>query len=174
MKNYNVPTVAVLNELSQHLIVKSDDLAKHLEEQATLYFQAADLAAKAISLRDEAKDKLSTVASQLNEVVRLSLADQGEKVTEARIDKMVPLEAEYIEASNYLRECKKLADRFTALKVSFEQRSSMVRGLIDLVLSDLHSKSSVKAPSKVTDIAAESTKKAMAKNRPNLARKKED
>lgn len=106
-----------------------------LIEQASVYFTISQDLSQAVSDRDEVKENLDVTDAQLYLDIRADLIDNGEKATEAQVSAQVHTHSKHEGAMKDLLKARKQVDVLGALKDSFQQRSYMLRELVELYIA---------------------------------------
>ena len=147
----------------RQLMIDKHKLDDELIQQPDRYRSAAEHYAMAVSLRDEAKDKMKVVEAQLYLKHRQSFDAKDKKPTEAEVNAMVTVDPLRIKARNEHLQRQLAADQWEALKDSFSQRSYVLKDLVALHLAGYFASSSVSAPANdVLEARADKAKRAMA------------
>lgn len=118
--------------LRERIKIDRDALDKSVEEQAQVFLEVCDRHVNALSLRDEARDKLSRRDAEIARDARQKGEKSGTRVTEANINDSVMLHADHIKLSAELAELKKQSDLWGVLRDAFDQRMRMIRELVNL------------------------------------------
>lgn len=125
-------TESDFEELHELLKIDQNALDEALSMQADLYYRVAEACAYAASRRDAAYEAIKETDARLNMEIRQNLENEGEKVTEGRVQAMVLEDSDHRDAVQHHLECKLEYDRLTALRDSFSQRNYMIRGMVDM------------------------------------------
>lgn len=126
------------------LKIDRNSLDDELIEQAAIFFEVAEAASYAASERDEAYSMIKEIEAELTQSERERLIQEENKVTEKMVESAVRNHDDYVKAVRYHLKMKKKADRLTALKESFHQRSYMLRDLVQLYISGYFMDESIK------------------------------
>lgn len=132
-----------------------NNLGDELAHQAEIFDSVADQYAKAIANRDEAEAELKRVYAALAKDVRAGF----DKISDAKTDTEILVRVEYVDAQQKAIDAKYQANRWFAVKESFNQRASMLSKLVDLL------KISYLNPSSINDVSALEAKAAGIKAR---------
>lgn len=125
----------LIAEFRDLLLIDKNRLDEHLQEQAEIFYRIADALAQAQSVRDKAKEDISITDAQLNLQFRKDLEEEGTKVTDAKINAMVQDDDEHHAAFNEYMDAKEQADKLSAMREAWMQRSYMLRELVGLFIS---------------------------------------
>jgi len=107
------------------------EVATHSE----LFYHVSMQRAYAVDQRDTAKVELGELKARLQQGVRQSLADAGVRATEAMVQAEIDTTTEYQDkVRQYLALCAE-AERWDVLRSAYQQRSYMLRALVDLAVS---------------------------------------
>lgn len=121
-----------LEMLREQLQIDRDDLDTGLVEQPDLYYHVAEAFVLAVAKRDEAKLDLEQATADLDKQFREAAAeaDPPEKLTEAAITRKLASAPRIQTLERGLLRLRVEADKWQALKESFQQRSFMLRELV--------------------------------------------
>lgn len=119
------------DQLKKHVMIVKSRLDDELEMQSSYLLNCVDEVTLSIAKRDEAKEALQRVDSEIASELRAS----EEKISESKIVTMLPLDERHIRASRMHLAAKLEADRWTGMQEVFRQRGSMLKVLVDLYLS---------------------------------------
>ena len=120
----------VLREFREYLKIDKTGLEEAMAQQADLFFRVSEEYELAVSLREEAKEKLATVDSDLG--INLRGSDKKEKPTEGQIKDMVQSHTRHRAAHEHWANCRRRAARLLSLKEAFQERGRMLRDLGNL------------------------------------------
>jgi hypothetical protein len=156
-------------QLKKHVIIVKSRLDDELELQSAHLLNCIDEVALAIAKRDEAKEALQRVDSEIASELRAG----EDKISESKIVTMLPLDERHIRAYRLLGAAKLEADRWTGMQEVFRQRGSMLKVLVDLYLSGYFANDNATGnESRVQTIRAEEGRAALsAVRKPILARR---
>lgn len=101
-----------------------NDLDRAAEQQSDLYMQVSDNHIEAVSARDEAKNQLALVDSELANTVR---SKYERKLAEGAVYDEVIITPKHKATTAEYEQKKRLADQWGALRAAFEMRSKMIR-----------------------------------------------
>lgn len=124
-----------VEKLKALLAIDKNKLDDNISEQPMLFFEIAEACVDALAERDARKEDLATVDAELDGKVRLFLAKQQTKVTEAMVENAVQTNKEHEAAFEAYAKAKGQADLFLAMKDSFAQRSDMLRSMAQLFVA---------------------------------------
>jgi len=125
----------LIAEFKDLLLIDKNNLDQHLQEQAEIFYRIADALAQAQSVRDKAKEYIAITDAQLNLQFRKDLEEDGIKVTDAKINAMVQDDEEHQTSFNEYMDTKEQADKLSAMREAWMQRSYMLRELVGLFIS---------------------------------------
>lgn len=151
----------------QSLAIDRNDLDEHLIAQPQLFSDVGDKFARAVSVRDMARDDLRSVESTITLRVKREHDARNEKCTEKIIDAHVQNDVERRNAFQKLVTAQYEVERWEGLKESYRQRASMLRDLCSLYIANYYTKQSVTGgPSNgVRDAEYDQQRKKMAQMR---------
>lgn len=109
-----------------------------LVQQPELFHKVAERLALEVSLRDEAKNELSIVMAEVDEIVRLHAETSGTKVTETAIKMQIQQHPDVVMARNVVMGLEKSVGLLQALKESYNQRSYALKDLVSLYLAQYY------------------------------------
>lgn len=122
----------ILTEFRNYLKIDKDALSEAMAEQADLFFRVGDACANANSEREEAKEHLSTVDSELGQSFRGGKKKDDLKITEGSVKDLIQTNQRHQEAFEVYLEAKKRAEQLVALRDAFQERGRMLRDLGNL------------------------------------------
>lgn len=128
----------MLDQLQEQLAIDRDDLDSSLADQPNLYFHVADVYSRALADREKAQSELSKMKAKIDNEIRYRIAEEGVKRTEGSIEKEMKGDERYHEARAEWEDRAALAERWGALKESYQQRSFMLRELVQLYIAERH------------------------------------
>lgn len=102
------------------------DLTTPMMEQAALYAYYAHQAALAGKQVDDVKLTLELMSSKIDKEIRDKAAVDGEKLTEAKIDKMIHRDARYVRLQQKLNEAKMVESLTKSSLEALKQRRDML------------------------------------------------
>ena len=111
------------DECRQFLRIDRNDLDSCLQQQPEAYHHAAEAYILAVAQRDETKLILEELTAELDQGVRATASAAGEKLTESAIQARLTGLPKIQTLTRKLLDAKLEADRWAALKESFQQRS---------------------------------------------------
>lgn len=137
----------LIAEFRALLLIDKSCLDQHLQEQAEIFYRIADALAQSQSVRDKAKEYIAITDAELNLQFRKVLEKDGVKVTDAKINAMVQDDEDHQEAFNKYMETKEQADKLSAMREAWMQRSYMLRELVGLFIAGYFSDAAMKGGS---------------------------
>lgn len=135
------PAAEPASELEQYrsyLRIDRDDLDTSLMEQPEMFHHVANACVEAGARRDEAKLELEELLAELDQSVRARALKDDEKLTETALQNRLREMPRVQEAQRRYLETRKEADRWLALKESYQQRSFMLRELVHKLVAERH------------------------------------
>lgn len=152
--------------LRNRIKIDRDALDKSVEEQAQVFLEVCDRHVHALSLRDEARDKLSRRDAEIARDTRQKGEKGGTRTTEAMVNDSVMLHTEHIQLSANLTELKKQADLWGVLRDAFDQRMRMIKELVNLYAMGYFGAAGALGPrNTVRDSLAETARARLDENR---------
>lgn len=124
-----------LNLLRASVKIDKEALDDEIVKQPTLFLQAADICALAMSRRDEAKAELDQTYASVCDTIRTKAAAANEKMTEAKLEALATTDEAFVEATEKFLRLKKKADEAYNLRESYDQRGKMLKELVNLFIS---------------------------------------
>lgn len=143
-----------LGILKEGLRIDREALDQDVEQQAVLFYEAADLTALAASRRDEAKSLMDESYSAASDRIRRQAEKEGDRMTEPRIKELVNQDKTYVEAKTLYLKSKKKADDAANLKEAYDQRSKMLKELVSLFVAGYWSSASTSGTKRRVDADA--------------------
>ena len=134
-----------LKELEAKLQINQHALDEALREHPDLFYKVASELALAISNRDEAKQELDEIESEVDLEIRAECARLGEKTTEKEVESHKKIDKRVKAANDTFLAERMNTGRWTALKEAYESRSYALSKLVDLYITGYYSdKSDIK------------------------------
>lgn len=130
-----------LEEMEKALLIEEDDLDTALLQQPQLYWQISRQVALTISLRDAAKQEVTSAASRADHQIRKSIKQRDESATETDIKSRVALDIGVEKANKELSRLTLATAEWQAMERAFDQRMSVLKKLVDLYLKNYWSES---------------------------------
>jgi len=124
--------MTVYGKFEQALKIDKHGLDDELLQQSDIFYRVSKEVAFAASRRDMAYDNIKVTDAGLNATVREELTEEGEKVTEGKVQASVLAHPDHIAAVKEHLAVKEEAELLDALKNSFSMRSYMLRELCSL------------------------------------------
>ena len=154
-----------IKKLEAKLAIDEHALDVALREHPDTFYRVAMELALAISNRDEAKQDLEEIESEVDMELRKDAAVSGAKTTEKEIESNKKADARVKHANDKFLAEKYETAKWTALKDAFEQKSYALSKLVDLHLANYYSSHDSVKPSTtlrdIKDAKAEEVKQAM-------------
>lgn len=152
------------NELKEQLKIDKDNLDLELIRQLDLMRKVGELYAEAISHRDWYKDAVDYVMSEVDNEIRSKLERKGEKVTEAKLSKLVVAHDKVKRAKVGYTLAKELSNKIGVLKDTVSTRSHAIHDLVELWLGNYFTTSAIKGE-KMGSVKDEAIERAKSKRR---------
>jgi hypothetical protein len=132
-----------LDELHGRLAIDEDDLDSGLVQQPDLFYHVSDGFSTAVSIRDGVKLELEELKAEMDQSIRAAVARAREglsdaelktrdKLTETGLQNQIQGLPKVKELERKFLQSKYQADRWEALKNSYQQRSWALRELVTL------------------------------------------
>ncbi len=144
-KNKIQENADLLDEYAEFLLIDKHNLDTALVEQGSVYYNVGIAYANAISARDYAKAELDKAKADADKVIRQTALTENERLTEAQVANRILEDTLYRAAHDEYLEWKLIADKWLALKESFEQRSYSLKELCQLWASNYYADTSVQS-----------------------------
>lgn len=145
----------------------TDDLDDCVSKQSELFQHVADAHAEAVAQRDAAELELEELQADADRRFREKAERDEEKVTEPLLKQRVKILPEIKAANRHYLELKARVNKWEALRKSFSQRSYMLRALVDLYSSRVHSSGAI---SGAKSNMAEASRRILAEKREERVR----
>lgn len=133
-----------LSDLQAQLAIDKSALDDEVIRQPSLFYDISEQLTDASAERDAAKEDLATIDAELDNKGRKKLSTIHDKVTENMVKNFVQTSPEHEKAFDIFLAAKTKADKLSALKDAFQQRSYMLRDLVQLYSANYFEESSVK------------------------------
>lgn len=121
-----VKTFVSAAELQKDVAIDPDNLDKACVEHAGLFVHYASLRAQARGQYEKMKAAFEILESRLYAQIRVELAAEGKKVTEAQVDAAVKAHPKWWAGKNRLIETQGIYDLAQNAAAAFEQRRDMI------------------------------------------------
>lgn len=128
-------------EFRRYLKIDKLALDDEVVQQPSLFYEVSSAQADAGAERDARKEELATIDADLDIRIRHFV----EKATEGSIRNQIQAHQEHQTAFAEYLTAKERADKLTALKEAFQQRSYMLRDLVTLHNANYFEETSVRA-----------------------------
>lgn len=132
----NKPTVS-REDLRDQLSIDKDDLDSSLVQQPDLYYHVAECFSEAVANRDSAKLDLDQAMAGLDEQLRQEAAAREEKITETLLQRRITTNPRIQEIERNFLRLRAEVDKWQALKEAYQQRSFMLRELVQMLIARL-------------------------------------
>lgn len=113
-------------QLGKDVSINPSDLDTAMIEQSSLFVHYAEQAAKAQNQADNLKMVLEVREAQIDKELRDAAAENGEKVTEAMLNKAIVRDPRYVKALKAYNEAKMIADLAKNACEAFKHRRDML------------------------------------------------
>jgi hypothetical protein len=158
-----------LAELEQRLSIDEHALDDALTQQPDSFYRVAKNLALLISRRDAAKQLLAEEEARADREFRDVAAKNNDKTTEAELKNMIRLDADVRKAQKSFLDLSQSVGELSALKEAFQQRSYVLKDLVNLYISNYYSNQdgsdNSRASRQIRDHDAEKAKKELARAR---------
>lgn len=155
----------LIDQLRVYLEIDKHGLDDEIVKQPSLLLQVAEAHAEAIAERDSCKEELATVDAELDGQVRRKLEKVKEKVTEAAVKHGIQTSQKHGDAFDTYMTAKTKADKLLALKEAFQNRSYMLRDLVQLYVANYYDQSSVQGNSRSDSMTYQHNRERLAEAR---------
>jgi hypothetical protein len=124
-----------LSDLEPGLAIDKHDLEQACLQQPDLFYRAAKQLAECVSLRDAAAQAVKEEEASADERIRADAARAGDKITEKEIEAMKLRDDDIsLLRLDYLEHAKHVG-QWGALKEAFQQRSYVLKDLVNMHLA---------------------------------------
>ena len=121
---------------SEEINIDRYNLEKECSENGGRVIYWGEQWAKAEAEKERAKKQLDEIRAELDIKIRKNPENYGlEKITEGAINSLIPLQKDYIRASDDCINARELAMKLTMVKEAFIQRKDLLLGEIRLFLA---------------------------------------
>ncbi len=159
-------SIRLLEQYAELLQIDRNDLDTALLEQAQVYYRVGEAYATAISYRDYAKSHIDKVRADTDRLIRRKAQEEAEKVTEAQVANRILDDVLYQKVVDEHLEWKTVADKWSALRDSFERRCYALRDLCTLWVAGYFTDTTIKADSyEARDRAAATNRQTLTEER---------
>lgn len=152
-----------LSDLQAQLAIDKSVLDDEVIRQPSLFYAISEMMVTAIAERDAAKEELAVVDADVAFHWRKQLAKGAARVTDKVIESHVLTSDEHEKAFTAYLEAKTKAEKLTALKEAFQQRSYMLRDLVSLYSANYYEVSSI-TPTKTQEASHYAANRARMSN----------
>lgn len=123
-------------DFKQYLTIDKTNLDNELVQQSQLFFEVSEAFTEAVDQRDSLKEELAVVDAELDFEIRRDHEISGDRYSEASVKSGIKTHKKHMAAYDAYADAKKLADRLSALKESFIQRSHALKHLCELFVAN--------------------------------------
>jgi len=126
----------MFDRLEENIKIEEADIQSELISHPHDYYHTTQGHADAVSLRDLAKHDLDVYEARLNINLRKVMNERQEKFTEAVISNMVMIDEERIKLYESYLDAKHVADLWSGMRESWQQKGFMLKTYVDNRKSD--------------------------------------
>lgn len=134
--------------MSNELRIDKFNLDDELVSQAEIFYKVAEKHIDSIDERDRLYQSLKNIESGLSLEVRSNCENEGKKVTEKVIETLVNTNPQRLVAQEDYLKAKKKCDDLAVMKEALQQKSYMLKELVQLYVAGYYSIESVRGDSK--------------------------
>lgn len=149
------------------LQIDRDNLHEELMAQAFNYCEVAEECARAVSNRDDWKERVSVAKAEAYLRIRTAADNDGLKVTEASLAAQIELDPTYREAVENYQLWKLTVGELEAARDAWDQRGRMLKELASLWIAGYYGQNSVKGGD-ADDLVVTNVKRRLAEKRRKL------
>lgn len=131
---------AAWQRIKSEIPISMANIDDHIMQLPSLLMEAAEHTARAIKARDLAEHELKVTASLVAEEIRLEKAD---KISEAKITSLIPLNGDYNQARELLEERRTDAALWQSLVDAIRTKQSALKMTTDLIISGYLTKTTI-------------------------------
>jgi hypothetical protein len=124
--------------LEKKLAINEHGLEEALREHPTLFYHVASETALSMSRRDEAKQSLEETVAAVMMDIRREAERRDEKVTDKSVEAECKSDATVRKANKFYLDAKLGADKWSALRDAYVQRSHALSKLVELYLNQYY------------------------------------
>ena len=155
-----------VEDLEEMLKIDAHALEDEVGMQSDLFYRVGEKLALAVSRRDEAKQDLQDIEAETELSIRKKSSEDGVKMTVDEVKATVRTDRNVRNAQIKLFRLTEITSKLTALRDAFAQRSSMLKKMVDLYVTNYYTNSEYKtSDSAVRNSRAERARKDMDKAR---------
>lgn len=136
-----MPSIA---DLKEQLAIDKSALDDEVIRQPGLFYEVSEQLTDAIAERDGAKEDLASIDATLDAKWRKKFEGGTKRVTEGTIAACVQTDPAHEKAFDVWLTAKTKADQLQALKDAFQQRSYMLRDLVQLYSANYYEDTSMR------------------------------
>jgi hypothetical protein len=126
------------SKLTQGVLIDKLRLEDGLQTQPDLFWQVSEVVAELISDRDRAKQALAEAEAEADDRIRKQAARSEEKYTVQEITALRIRDPAAKRAREALLKVQAVLGKWEALKETYQQRSSSLRGLVSLYTANYY------------------------------------
>jgi hypothetical protein len=138
-----MPTLTI-SDLQEQLAIDKSVLDDEVIRQPVLFYSVSEMLTDALAEKDGAKEDLAVVDADVAFKIRKGLSKGTARVTDKVVESHVLTSPEHEKAFTAYLNAKTRADKLTALKDAFQQRSYMLRDLVSLYSANYFEDASVR------------------------------
>lgn len=153
--------------LESGLQIDEHALDDALVTQPDFFYRVSKQLAMVVSKRDAAKQALAEEEARCDAQFRKDALDNKEKLTETEIKNMIRLDREVKALSTGMLKLNREVGELTALKEAFQQRSYVLKDLVNLYIANYYTSNQDGGPSgrALKDHSADIARRGMAEAR---------
>ena len=129
----------VLDEFRSELIIDKHSLDDAIVAQPHLFFRVSEIFTEKMNDRDILKDRVKRLNAKLDQLIRKRAAEDGDRITETAIITEILYDTGYKDLRDEYLRAEYICEKWALLKDAFNQRSYMIRDLVNLYLANYYS-----------------------------------
>jgi len=138
-----------LEEAQRLLVIDRNNLDVECSQYSEILFKIGTACAVAISERDESKLALEQTYASSAQQIRTNAERNSTKLTEAKVEELVKMDEDYMNANAEFLEKKLAADLWYSMKDAFSGKGKMLVEVCNLFLAGYFSEKTVKSDASV-------------------------
>lgn len=156
-----------LEQLEDGLQIDQHDLDTALVQQPDWFYRVSKKLTYLVSQRDAVKQSLAEEEARCDAQFRSDAKNEKDKTTETEIKNMIRLDKEVRKISDHLLTLNRQVGEMTALKEAFQQRSYVLKDLVNLYVANYYTSNQDGGPSSraLKDHASDQARRGMAEAR---------
>jgi len=132
-------------EAKKLLLIDEYKLEKECKIQPSIYQEIAEQHSKAVSERDFLKNQMDTLWAMTFKTIKLG----NNKITDSLAHSMADCDENYQQSVEAYLKAKALADEWLGIKEAFQQKSSMLKNLVDLYVTQYYGDFTIKGGAQI-------------------------